>query len=171
MAIKQFSGEWVPVEDRILLRINTTAGEEYRFWFTRHILDGFLNGSQTLAVQALMQHHSQEVAQAIQEFQQQSVAQQLDHTTAYEPQEQKPLGEVPALITALRITIASQQTVVVDLETHLGKTVHLNLNEFLLTTMVSLLNKLQEQARWQIKSFISGQASGYAISMSATLKH
>jgi hypothetical protein len=151
MSIKQFNGEWVAQEDRILFRFNTTEGQEFRLWLTRHIVSNLLTGCQTLGVQALEKTHPHEVAQAMQEFQHQSVAQQLNFNATYEPQTELPLGEAPALVTGLRITWQSPQ-VAVDFETNAGQMVHLHLNEALMHTMVSLLDKLQTHAQWQLQA-------------------
>ncbi len=42
MSIQQFNGEWIPREDRLLLRINTSNDEEFRFWLTRLMLKNLL---------------------------------------------------------------------------------------------------------------------------------
>ena len=170
MSIKQFNGEWVAQEDRILFRFNTTEGQEFRLWLTRHIVKNLIEGSQTLSVQALEKSHPPQVAQAMQEFKQQSVAQQLNYKATYEPQTELPLGENPALVTGLRLTIQAPQ-VVLDLETHHGKTVHLNLNENLLQTLVSLLDKLQGLAQWQLVAGVAGQTVASATGASSTLMH
>ena len=161
MTIKQFNGEWVAKEDRILFRFNTTEGQEFRLWFTRHVVKSLMEGSQSLGVKALEKAHPPQVAQAMQEFKQQSVAQQLNYQATYEPQPQLPMGEAPALVTGLRITLKAPQ-VVVDLETDRGQTLHLNINEDLLQTLVSLLDKLQAMAQWQLQL---GAASGPVTSV------
>ena len=159
MSIKQFNGEWVAQEDRILFRFNTTEGQEFRLWLTRHIVKNLIEGSQTLGVKALEKTHPPQVAQAMQEFQQQSVAQQLNYSASYEPQTELPMGETPALVTGLRITLTAPQ-VVVDFETNQGQMVHLNINEALMHTLVSLLDKLQAHAQWQLHSASSVIAPG-----------
>ena len=40
MNIHQLSVTYLPEEDRILARINTTAGEEMRLWLTRRLMLG-----------------------------------------------------------------------------------------------------------------------------------
>ena len=157
MSIKQFNGEWVAQEDRILFRFNTTEGQEFRLWFTRHIVKSLIEGSHTLGVRALEKSHPPQVAQAMQEFQQQSVAQQLNYGATYEPQNELPLGDAPALVTGLRITLDAPQ-VVIDFETQQGQMVHLNINEALMHTMVSLLDKLQAHAQWQLNAVASAAA-------------
>jgi hypothetical protein len=170
MSIKQFNGEWVAQEDRVLFRFNTTEGQEFRLWFTRHIVRNLIEGSQTLGVRALEKSHPPQVAQAMQEFQQQSVAQQLNYAATYEPQTELPLGDAPALVTGLRITMNAPQ-VVLDLETNKGQTVHLNLNEALMHAMVSLLDKLQVHAQWQLNVSAATAAVASAGGPAAPLMH
>ena len=42
MSIKQFNGEWVCKEDRVLFRFNTSDDLEFSFWLTRFVLRGLL---------------------------------------------------------------------------------------------------------------------------------
>lgn len=170
MSIKQFNGEWVAQEDRIVFRFNTTEGQEFRLWLTRHIVKNIIEGSQTLTVKALEKAHPPQVAQAMQEFQQQSVAQQLNYTATYEPQNELPLGEAPALVTGLRITLDAPK-VVIDFETNKGQTVHLNINEGLLHTMVSLLDKLQTHAQWSLQVAATPTAGGAPGGSASPLMH
>jgi hypothetical protein len=70
MSIKQFNGEWVCQQDRVLFRFNTSEDQEFSFWLTRYVLKGLLQGAQQLSVQALAQVHPPQVAQVMQSFQQ-----------------------------------------------------------------------------------------------------
>ena len=40
MQIHQMSVTYLPEQDRILMRINTTEGEEMRMWLTRRLMVG-----------------------------------------------------------------------------------------------------------------------------------
>ena len=50
MSIKQFNGEWVCQQDRVLFRFNTSEDQEFNFWLTRYVLKGLLQGAQQLTV-------------------------------------------------------------------------------------------------------------------------
>jgi hypothetical protein len=61
--------------------------------------------------------------------------------------------------------------VVLDLETNKGQTVHLNLNEALMHAMVSLLDKLQVHAQWQLNVSAATAAVASAGGPAAPLMH
>ena len=147
MSIKQFNGEWVMREDRILFRFSTSDGKEFRFWLTRHVVRNLIQGCQQLEVQMLSQSHPQDVAQAMQEFKQQSTSQQMNFSQAYESQPERPLGEEPALVIGLRIDQTGNQ-VSLDLETAAGHNVNLRITDEVLRMMVGLLDKIQLSAGW-----------------------
>jgi hypothetical protein len=75
VSIKQFNGEWVCQQERVLFRFNTSEDQEFSFWLSRYVLKGLLLGGQQLSVQALAQVHPPQVMQS---FQQESVTQQLN---------------------------------------------------------------------------------------------
>jgi hypothetical protein len=149
MSIKQFNGEWVCQEDRVLFRFNTNEDQEFSFWITRYVLKGLLHGAKELNVQALAKVHPPQVAQVMQSFQQASVTQQLNFQEAYQAAKQKPLGEAPLLVTGL---LLNQQGEVVTLkfDLELGKSVQVQMNPSVLQVMLALLDKLQGIAQWGV---------------------
>ena len=48
MGIKQLNGGYVPAEDRILLRVSTDEGQEFRFWLTRPVTARLLAATSAL---------------------------------------------------------------------------------------------------------------------------
>ena len=85
MGIKQLNGGYVPAEDRILLRVSTDAGEEFRFWLTRPITAHLLAANRTIAARVAAQKFTPQVAQTVTEFEQQAVAQQTKLDNEFEP--------------------------------------------------------------------------------------
>ena len=129
MPLQQFTAEWITPEDRIRVRIHAGDGQEYRFWLTRHFLAAFMGGARGLAVQVLAQQHPPEIAQAMDEFRQQSVGQQADFTRSFEPQAQLPLGEDALLLTGLTITQTGEH-VSLTLGTATGLDITLSITAF-----------------------------------------
>ena len=43
MSIKQFNGEWVAREDRVLFRFNTFEDQEFSFWLTRYVVKSLIH--------------------------------------------------------------------------------------------------------------------------------
>lgn len=149
MGIKQFNGEWVAREDRVRFRFNTTEDEEYSFWLTRRMVQGLIAGTQHTAVKALEKNHPPQVAQVVQAFQQQAVAQQANFQDNYQAAPQKPLGEAPVLVIGLAINQHGDQTAV-DFQLSTGQNIRIQMAQHVVQVMVTLLNKLQETAQWGV---------------------
>ena len=149
MSIKQFNGEWVCQQDRVLFRFNTSQDQEFSFWLTRYVLKGLIQGAQLVAAQALEQVHTPQVAQVMQSFQQASVTQQLNFEETFQVAKEKPMGEAPLLVTGL---LLNQQGEVVTLKFDLeaGRSVQVQMNPSVLQVMLALLDKLQAAAQWGV---------------------
>ena len=150
MSIQQFNGEWISQEDRVLFRFNTSTGEEFSFWLTRMMLKGLIQGAQQVSVRALAQTHAPQVAQAVQSFQQQAVAQQANFSDDYKSAPQKPLGDLPLLVIGLVINQHDDGQTAIELQLITQNSVNLKLPPQLLHIMMTLLNKLQERAGWGV---------------------
>jgi hypothetical protein len=149
MSIKQFNGEWVCQQDRVLFRFNTSEDQEFSFWLTRYVLKGLLQGAQQLSVQVLAQEHPPEVAQVMQSFQQASVTQQLNFQENFQAAKEKPMGDVPLLVTGLMLNQTGDEVMLkFDLES--GKSVQLQMKPPVLQVMLALLDKLQGIAQWDV---------------------
>jgi hypothetical protein len=149
MSIKQFNGEWVCQQDRVLFRFNTSQDQEFSFWLTRYVLKGLIQGAQQVAAHALEQVHTPQVAQVMQSFQQASVTQQLNFEETFQVAKEKPMGEAPLLVTGL---LLNQQGEVVTLKFDLeaGRSVQVQMNPSVLQVMLALLDKLQAAAQWGV---------------------
>ena len=149
MSIKQFNGEWVAREDRVLFRFNTFEDQEFSFWLTRFVVKSLIQGAQQLAVKTLEKEHPPQVAQAMQEFHQQAVAQRANFQETYQAPSQKPLGHDPLLVTGLVMNQNGEQTSV-EFQLITGKSVNVQMNQAVMQVMVTLLNKLQDAAQWGV---------------------
>ena len=149
MSIKQFNGEWVAREDRVLFRFNTFEDQEFSFWLTRYVVKSLIQGAQQLAVKTLEKEHPPQVAQAMQEFHQQAVAQRANFQETYQAPSQKPLGNEPLLVTGLVMNQNGDQTVI-EFQLITQKSVNVQMNQSVLQVMITLLNKLQEVAQWGV---------------------
>ena len=65
MGIKQLNGTYVGAQDRILLRVSTDAGEEFRFWLTRLITGKLLAAIHATAARTIDQKFPPQVAQTL----------------------------------------------------------------------------------------------------------
>jgi hypothetical protein len=149
MSIKQFNGEWVCKEDRVLFRFNTSEDQEFSFWLTRFVLKGLIQGAQHVTKLALEQAHSPQVAQVMQSFQQESVNQQLNFEEDFQPAKEKPIGDHPLLVTGLHLNYEGELvSIKFDLDT--GQAVQVQMNPTVLQVMLALLDKLQTVAQWGV---------------------
>lgn len=109
MNIHQLSVTYQPEQDRILARVNTTAGEEMRLWLTRRLMVGLWPLLSKLMTEHLLRLEAagssldaadDEMKQMLADFRRQEFLQQADFETPYqEKQARLPLGAEPLLVT------------------------------------------------------------------------
>ena len=109
MNIHQLSVTYLPDEDRILARINTTAGEEMRLWLTRRLMLGLwpllskLMTGHLLRLEGAgmsLEAAGDELTTMLADFRKEEFLQDADFDTPYkEDQATLPLGKEPLLVT------------------------------------------------------------------------
>lgn len=118
MQVHQFSVSYVQEQDRILVRINTTAGEELRVWFTRRLmLPLWPNLNKAVAdqlqrekgaqgnVQSPLAHADDLTRQMMADFDRQESLGKFDFKTPYNARPSLlPLGEDPLVVTQVSMT-------------------------------------------------------------------
>ena len=114
MQIHQLSVTYLPEQDRILMRVNTTAGEEMRMWLTRRLMVGLWPLLTKLLTDHLLKLESAgasitganpELKKMLAEFRKEEFLQHADFDTPYaEGQPNLPLGEEPLLVTDVDAT-------------------------------------------------------------------
>lgn len=107
MNIHQLSATYHPEQDRILLRVNTTGGQEMRLWLTRRLLLGLwpLLGK-TIDEQLTQQDgarmgQSGEARRMLAELHKEEFMRHADFNTPYHQAPSLPLGEEPLLVTQI----------------------------------------------------------------------
>jgi hypothetical protein len=114
MNIHQVNVSYVGEQDRVLLRINSVDGEEFRIWLTRRLglqLLPVLDKSSQNQLQSQLPPPDpsaplpEQRQQILQNFQKEAAAYQGDFQTPYKDQPAVlPLGEEPLLVTELNLT-------------------------------------------------------------------
>jgi hypothetical protein len=117
MNIHQLSVNYVQEQDRILVRVNTTAGEEMRLWFTRRLTLGLMpmlhkRVAQWVAKEEAVKSPSisptatadLQTQQMLTEFKREESLQKSDFKTPYKPPNTLPLGPEPLLVTEIQVT-------------------------------------------------------------------
>jgi len=134
-------------EDRILFRLNTTTGEEYRFLLTRKIAFQLVGGAEMKIIEILEKEHGKKTAQAIAEFKHEAATRQTDFNVEFKKTEHFPLGAEPLLVLFVDWVFDKQITIKLGLKD--GRRLSLNLPESLLRSMSMLLQRMILQAKWE----------------------
>ena len=144
MQIKQLQVSAEPLEDRLLLRISTTAQEEIRVFFTRRFLRelwpalmGMLFSHLTAATTEPAERVSPEDAPSFDK------PYQNDDPIF-------PLGTAPLLPAELTLTPAGPGQCTVLLLEHKQRSISVNLNSELFQALCSMLRAASEQAGWDL---------------------
>ncbi|MCJ0763760.1 hypothetical protein [Variovorax terrae] len=112
MNIHQLSVQYSSEQDRLLVRINTTAGEELRLWLTRRLalalrpmLERVVAGQAVQPPAAAPRAPDSPAGKKMAEFQKEETLRQADFTTPYrERPASLPLGSEPLLVTEVQLT-------------------------------------------------------------------
>lgn len=108
MNIHQLSVTYLAEQDRVLLRVNTTAGEEVRLWLTRRLMQGLwpllnrLLTSHLLKLEAAgfsLDAAGHELRKMLADFRKDEFLQNADFDTPYQDQLVQLLGGAPLLVT------------------------------------------------------------------------
>lgn len=108
MNIHQLSVTYTAEQDRILLRVNTTASEEMRLWLTRRLMLGLWPLLSRLLTEHLLKLEAagtsldaadEELRKMLADFRKEEFLQHADFDTPYEDKQSLPLGEDPLLVT------------------------------------------------------------------------
>lgn len=148
MSIRQLNANYVPEEDRVMLRFTTDTDEEYRLWLTRAVVGALLQQTQALSVKALEQQHSVHQAEAVAQFKQQTLQQTATYTQ-FEGAARFPLGAEPVLVKAVQAHVREQAPVLVLLLAK-GQNLTLRLNEDLVGKLQLLMHRMNDAAHWAL---------------------
>ncbi len=115
MQIHQLSVNYQAEQDRVLLRVNSTSGEEMRLWLTRRLMVGLwplltrLQTEQVLkseAAGAALQTADEDLRRMLADFRKEEFLQKADFDTPYQDKPNLPLGPEPLLVTDVDATPA-----------------------------------------------------------------
>lgn len=155
--ITQLNATYVPLEDRVLFKLNTADSSEFRLWLTRNMVQEIMTLCLAAAVKFEELKHPAAQAKSIAEFKQQAV-EQATTFTEYKPAAFCPLGQDPVLVNKLQMRIEEGQYVLI-FGLVIGKDLTLRLNDDLLAKTRLLLNTIQEKAHWMLSSNTPSQLS------------
>lgn len=148
MSIRQLNANYVPDEDRVMLRFTTDTDDEYRLWLTRAVVGTLLQQTQALAVKTLERQHNVHQAKAVAQFKQQALQQTVSYAQ-FEGAARFPLGAEPVLVKSVQAQIREQAPVLVMLLAR-GQNLTLRLNEDLVGKLQLLMHKMNDAAHWAL---------------------
>jgi len=161
MDIHQLSVNYIREQDRVLVRINTRAGEELRFWMTRRLTRNLRPHLNATAVELDTRSVNAPVTdpgakEMLSEFKRQETLANADFKTPYAAAPQAlPLGPEPLLVTHVQIGKPDKGHVKVGLEERLGegkepRGFQMSLSMDLLHGLLHLLDTAVKAADWQL---------------------
>jgi hypothetical protein len=151
MSLKQFNATYVAEEDRVLFRVTTREGEEFRLWLTRARVAELLALGAKAAVVKLEREQVELLPQqvkAVAEFKQQTVKQSTQFTE-FEPATRLPLGAEPLLVKTMKMEL-QEQILAVHLEVSAGRVLTLRLDDDMASKLRILLETISAKANWHI---------------------
>lgn len=151
MSIKQFNGNYLPGEDRLMFRFNTHNNSEFRLWLSRRVTLFLLAATEHLVEQRLTQTHSAPAAKAIAQFAQDTAKSQADFSVQYQVAMHFPLGHDPVLATDVKCTMVQvdgTDAMTLDFAMTNHPNLIITLAIPILITMRILLERLADNAQW-----------------------
>ncbi len=154
MNIHQLNMQFNAEEDRILLRLSTTAGEEYRFHLTRR----FVKKLWPVLMQLLetdFKVRAPEKAYAAKDmisFERERALSKADFSTEYRSKQEvvHPLGETYALLTKLNVAHHSEGGIKLAFFTSQGKGIEFGADSSFLHIFCDLLHKVVVKSEWDL---------------------
>ncbi|MBI5109771.1 MAG: hypothetical protein HZA62_13625 [Rhodocyclales bacterium] len=150
--LEQFNAAYDAMQDRVLLRIRTSDGAEYRFWITRRYLfllwpilmkmaDGF---SARKTTDPLVRSTLAELAHG-------EAVGKADFSSQYQDGTLFPLGTDPVLLAKISLRPLAGETQTLVLLPNDGQGVNLDLDERLVHILARLLQQTATAAEWGLK--------------------
>lgn len=151
--IDQIQIKFVPAEDRLLLRVSTKDGAEFRFWLTRRFIKLLWPalGKTLTASPRIQLQQSPDARREILAFEHQQAVSAADFSTPYKEIEKAlPLGDAPVLLTKLQLRTVDANTRVLTIGPEQGPGIDLTLNDGLTHSIVELIGSAMALATWDI---------------------
>lgn len=151
-AISQMQMLYVPEEDRILFRVNSTNKQQFRLWLTRRysllflqILKKHRDSDPDISIQA-----TPEAKQAVQSFKQEQAVQNANFEQSFaEEAEQLPLGDQIPLAFRLNYRLEGE-VMHLGIEPSKGQGINLVINLDINSSLTQLITAAANKAAWNL---------------------
>ena len=152
----QVQVRYIQEEDRILMRMNTLAEEEYRFWLTHRflvrlwpVLQDALMSSPTVK-----QHSDIHSRQAIMAFEHEQAQSKAQFNNPFREADKLPLGKDPLLVSKAGFRHQANGALQLSLKNVVDEGVDLTLTHDLLHLLCKLLDDAAQQSEWKMSSLL-----------------
>jgi hypothetical protein len=163
MNIHQMSVNYAERQDRLMLRVNTQDGQEFRLWLTRRLTGRLLPHLQACVIQLETRNpqvmvNDYAAQQMLTELKRETFLENADFKTPFTSQApQLPLGEEPILVTDVQLNMHSSGTLNVVFqdqsgEGSTGRSCQLALQSSLLHGLLHLMGQALQQANWRMET-------------------
>ncbi len=152
--INQIQIRYAPIEDRIVLRLNTEDASEFRFWITRRyakILSASLMKLLS-ASEEIQEHEEGEVQKAVMSFQHEEAVAQADFAKTFQAQPKNlPLGNAPVLLSKLTVKHTADGSPMLCMYPEQGQGIDLALQQQLLHSISKLFADALQASEWGVE--------------------
>lgn len=151
--IHQMQMVFVPIQDRLMFRLRTTAREEFKLWFTRRCVKLLWQAVQQMLNNTksgiISDPNTRQVALSLEHVQ---VMKQVDFRTRYmeDPEIIQPLGDEPVLVSSIQIKRGADNIQVLCLRPEHGQGIEIAFDSTLLHTFCKLLEEGVRKADWDL---------------------
>jgi hypothetical protein len=157
-APSQIQIRYIQEEDRILMRMNTVAGEEFRFWLTRRFLLRLWPVLQEslLSSPAAKQYSDPASRQAIMAFEHERAQSKAAFDNPFRDSDKLPLGKEPLLVVKAGFRHQDNGSLQIALKNAAEKGVDLTLSHDVLHLLCKLLDDAAQQSEWKLVTLLPG---------------
>lgn len=164
MAIKQLNCAYVPLEDRVLLRVNTDQDEQYGVWLTRAVCRNLL--ATLLSAERAMLGIGEQAPMGndamIQDFRREGELAEADFSQRYEGARKAPLGPAPVLATEFQV-INEHGLTTLHAELATKRRISITLPPKLVHGLIKMLLDVQRKGDWGLEPESSLSGAGVSI--------
>jgi len=149
-SINQIHGNYLSEPDRVLLKISSLDDNEYVFLLTRRITCLLAELFQRYTVHEMHPHDIKFSGPDIQNLKDEISAKKTDLNQKYTGGKTHPLGKMPHLISAIKLTQHKKDLKVLKFSLKGHQSVSFYVNLKLMRIMLQFFNKIQTIAQWNI---------------------
>ncbi len=156
--IEQIQIKFVPVEDRLLMRVAGDEGLEFRFWLTRRFVKMIWPAlGNALQLSPTIQTQASPIAQReVLAFEHEKAVSDADFNTPYkETPKTLPLGDEPILLSKMQLRRNPDGAFTMSLGPESGAGIDLAINNKLLHSVAELIANGAQLAQWELPPLVA----------------